>query len=359
MGEDDIQRTALANRPPGRMLHRLAVLLVCLVWPLIWVGGMVTTYDAGMSVPDWPGTYGYNLFLYPYKTWLLGPFDLFIEHGHRLLGAVIGMISIGLLIAALRQEPRRWVVAVSGLILLAVIVQGVLGGMRVVLDDRTLAMIHGCTAPAVFALCVGAAVVTSDWWWRRAEESGQSADEGKKIGPGGTRLVSLLVAMSYAQLVIGAQLRHVPVNMAPSGFAHLVAMHVAVAGLLWLLCAAVWLWVRRCGDLTLSRPGLVLIGLVGLQIVLGIGTWVVNYGWPAMLQWVPGSDAFVVQSKRFADSLIVTAHVATGSLILGIATLLLLRVLRLRHSPAAVRRPPAGERATAASSTQLTAGGVA
>ncbi len=58
--------------PPARGLHRLVVLAVCLVWPLIWVGGLVTTYDAGMAVPDWPATYGYNLFLYPYKSWLLG-----------------------------------------------------------------------------------------------------------------------------------------------------------------------------------------------------------------------------------------------------------------------------------------------
>jgi cytochrome c oxidase assembly protein subunit 15 len=66
--------------PPAKTLHRLAVLAVCLVWPLIWVGGLVTTYDAGMAVPDWPGTYGYNLFLYPLTTWVYGPFDLLIEH---------------------------------------------------------------------------------------------------------------------------------------------------------------------------------------------------------------------------------------------------------------------------------------
>ena len=63
--------------------HRLAVVLVCATFPLIWVGGLVTTYEAGMAVPDWPTTYGYNLFLYPWQTWILGPWDLFIEHGHR------------------------------------------------------------------------------------------------------------------------------------------------------------------------------------------------------------------------------------------------------------------------------------
>ena len=62
------------------------MVLVCATFPLIWVGGLVTTYEAGMAVPDWPTTYGYNLFLYPWQTWMLGPWDLFIEHGHRLAG---------------------------------------------------------------------------------------------------------------------------------------------------------------------------------------------------------------------------------------------------------------------------------
>ena len=105
--------------PPAKSVHRLAVLAVCMVWPLIWVGGLVTTYDAGMAVPDWPGTYGYNLFLYPLDTWLLGPFDLFIEHGHRLLGAFVGFVAILILFFAHRHEPRRWVRILSIALLLA------------------------------------------------------------------------------------------------------------------------------------------------------------------------------------------------------------------------------------------------
>ena len=79
--------------------HRWAVVLACATFPLVWVGGLVTTTDAGMAVPDWPNTYGYNLFLYPWTTWLSGPWDLFVEHGHRLLGATVGMLTIGLLIS--------------------------------------------------------------------------------------------------------------------------------------------------------------------------------------------------------------------------------------------------------------------
>src|SRR5690554_3486515 len=90
----------------SRCPHGIAVLLVCVVFPLIWVGGLVTTYGAGMAVPDWPTTYGYNLFLYPWQTWVFGPWALFIEHGHRLLGALAGIITIALVVAVWRTDRR-------------------------------------------------------------------------------------------------------------------------------------------------------------------------------------------------------------------------------------------------------------
>ena len=311
---------------PARLVHRLAVLLVCLVWPLIWVGGLVTTYDAGMAVPDWPGTYGYNLFLYPYKTWLFGPFDLFIEHGHRLLGAVVGLVAISILVAAYLKESRRWVVGLAVVLLVAVISQGLLGGMRVVLGDRTLAMVHGCFGPAFFALCVIMAVVTRRHW--RQDVSRLAP---RRIGILQISLVGTLVVLSYLQLVLGAQLRHVQPNATPSGFAMIVALHVIIAFLLWFLTIVCWVGIRRCGDLTLSRPAALLIGLVSVQIVLGVGTWVVNYGWPSFLEWVPGSTGFLVRAKGFIDSIIVTSHVAMGSLILAVAAMLLVQMLRVRH----------------------------
>lgn len=315
------------QQPPARALHRLILVAVCLVWPLIWVGGLVTTYDAGMAVPDWPGTYGYNLFLYPYKTWLLGPFDLFIEHGHRLLGAVVGVVAIAIVIVAYLREPRRWVFLLSLGLLAAVILQGVLGGMRVVLGDRTLAMVHGCVGPAFFALCVGAAVVTSRTWWRPPSAEDARA---RAVGFPLLALIGSLVVISYAQLVLGAQIRHVQPTTPPSQFTTTVAQHVMIALLLWGLTGLASWRLRRCGDLTLSRPGLVLVGLVGLQILLGVGTWVVNYGWPGFLGEVPGSTGYLIQAKGFVDSIVVTAHVATGSLILAVSTLLLLRLLRIR-----------------------------
>ena len=310
----------------SRIVHRLAVLIVCLIWPLIWVGGLVTTYDAGMAVPDWPNTYGYNLFLYPYKTWLLGPFDLFIEHGHRLLGALVGFTAIGLVIAAFRKESRKWVRWFSVFILGAVIVQGGLGGIRVVLGDRTFAMIHGCTAPVVFSIATAAVVVTSRWWMRKP---------ALEVIPRFTlEIVVALVAVCYMQLVLGAQLRHLQPGGSPQGFTHNVALHVISAFVLWGLTAVAWIRLRGCGDLTLSRPGLALVGLTFLQILLGLGTWVANYNWPAFLQFFPGAESYVIESKSYTSGLIVTSHVATGSLILAVGAFLLVRLLRVRRQVA-------------------------
>ncbi|MCD0458421.1 COX15/CtaA family protein [Roseiconus lacunae] len=310
--------------------NRLAVLAVGLVWPLIWVGGLVTTFDAGMAVPDWPGTYGYNLFLYPISTWLFGPFDLFIEHGHRLLGAVVGFVSIGLVIAAFREESRRWVKFLAIAILLAVISQGALGGVRVLLSDRTIAMIHGCFGPVVFVMCCLAAAVTSRRWTRREIEE-TKWPEAKRLGWFVATVAGLAVLFSYTQLALGAQIRHVQPWITPRMFTLLVATHITSAFVLWALTPLLWILVRRCGDLTLSRPSVWLIWFVGVQILLGTGTWVVNYGWPTVLAFLPFGEGFLVRSKGFIDSMIVTAHVAMGSLILATCAVVLLQVFRQRY----------------------------
>ena len=115
--------------------YRLSVALALVTFPLIWVGGLVTTYDAGMAVPDWPGTYGYNLLRYPWQTWIAGPWDLFIEHGHRLLGATAGLLAISLVVVVLVRERRSSLVVAAFGALGLVIFQGALGGMRVLLDE--------------------------------------------------------------------------------------------------------------------------------------------------------------------------------------------------------------------------------
>lgn len=295
-------------------LHRWTLVVLCLVWPLIWVGSLVTTHDAGMSVPDWPNTYGRNLFLYPIETWLSGPFDLFIEHGHRLLGALVGFVAIAVVGVALWSEPRRWVQALAIAGLLLVIVQGVFGGMRVVLGDRLLAMIHGCTAPLVFALFTILAVVSSRWWK-------QNSSLTRKPVRTASWSCGWLVLFSYGQLVLGAQLRHVSLSATPRQFSHTVTLHIVLACGIWLLCGILWLRMWGCGEKALSRSVAALLGLVSIQILLGLATWVVNYGFP-MFQDHAFAARYLVQAKSFWGSSVVSGHVATGSLILATAVLL-------------------------------------
>ena len=114
-----------------RAAHYAAWLLACTTFPLIWMGGLVTTYSAGMAVPDWPSTYGYNLFLYPLGSWLK-VWDVFLEHGHRLLGSVVGVVTIALAVLLWRRDNRPAMWWLAGFALAGVCLQGALGGLRVV-----------------------------------------------------------------------------------------------------------------------------------------------------------------------------------------------------------------------------------
>jgi len=290
----------------------LSRLLTVATFPLIWLGGLVTTYDAGMAVPDWPGTYGYNLFAYPWQTWLFGPFDLLIEHGHRLLASLVGLIAIGLVVAAYRTQKSGTIRVLAVSCLVAVILQGVLGGARVLLDARTVAMIHGCFGPAFFALCVVTAVHCSGIGSR------------SEVGVWGRWFVRIAVATalaSYLQLTIGAQLRHILPWASPRFFLTMVHLHLTFAGIVLLLAISLAASGLRQPNTRLRVPAVGLVGIVSLQIALGLGTWVANYAlpWEDLTPWL---SAYVIQAKGYWESLIVTMHMATGSLIIAMAVML-------------------------------------
>src|SRR5437762_11154853 len=113
-----------------RALHGVSLATAIATFPLIFMGGLVTSHGAGMSVPDWPNSYGYNMFLFPPRLWIGG---ILYEHTHRLMGTVVGMLSIALTVVAWRVEQRRWVRWLAAGVLGALIFQGILGGLRVVL----------------------------------------------------------------------------------------------------------------------------------------------------------------------------------------------------------------------------------
>jgi cytochrome c oxidase assembly protein subunit 15 len=302
---------------------------VCATFPLIWVGGLVTTYDAGMAVPDWPNTYGYNLFLYPWQTWIAGPFDLFIEHGHRLLGALVGLITIALVVTVWFKDSRRWMRIASLVALAAVIFQGVLGGQRVLLDSRTVAMIHGCFGPAFFAYTVALAALTSRWWRESTDVEVAGASRF-------ARLAIATSAVAYLQLVLGAQLRHRDPAADPAYFRILVLFHLLVA--LAVVAHAVLLALRSRGlksQPRLTRPAGALPVLVLVQVLLGASTWVVKYGWPGWFSGFAWAQQHVNTAENLPQVLITTAHVATGSLILAVAVLAAVRGSRLASLSAA------------------------
>ncbi|MEX0977550.1 MAG: COX15/CtaA family protein [Pirellulales bacterium] len=304
--------------------HRWAVALVCATFPMIWIGSLVTTYGAGMAVPDWPNTYGYNLFLYPWQTWIYGPWKLFIEHGHRLFGTLVGMITIGFLVSTWwcqRRPLLRWlgVAALAG-----VLFQGLLGGLRVVANEVQLAQIHGCVGPAFFAFTVALAAVTSRRWRLAEAESGPGLSA---IG----RLALVTTLLAFGQIVLGSLLRHLPQGAQPDDFRLALFFHLAVAGLLVahiVALAARTLHARRAGG-WLLRPALGLVLLVLLQLGLGAATWVTKYGWPAWMSSFDFAARYVPTADGAAQAWITTAHVAIGSLILGTSLLVALRSARL------------------------------
>ncbi len=371
--------------------HRWAVALACATFPLVWVGGLVTTTDAGMSVPDWPNTYGYNLLLYPWQTWLAGPWDIFVEHGHRLLATAVGLLTIALLVSLWRADERRWVRWLGAAALVLVILQGVLGGMRVLLVERMLAMVHGFTGPLFFAVAVGLVVVTSRRWRggvqaRHPHPSPLSATadlrpKGEGAQAGFLRRLAVVTAvLFYVQIVFGAALRHVPVGAEPTHFKRAVELHIFLAAVLLVLVAMVnWSVIsryrrelasrkgrstltpalsrrereedslsRRKGGLRLIRRlALALAGLTILQIVLGMATWGVKYASPYWLDQLFDQNWMAIQADGWLETHVITAHVAIGSLLLGTAVALALYTLRFTVAPQAAPAATATTKASA------------
>ena len=291
--------------------HYSAWLLLCATFPLIWWGGFVTSTDAGMAFRDWLTSDGYFMLSYP---WLTSTGDKFIEHGHRLLGFAVGLLTILLVAVVHFSNARRSVRVFSWVLLAAVIAQGVLGGLRVVLDQRTLALLHGCTGPLFFAMCTAMVVATSATWQQpriAAEHAGL-----KRLA----RLALVVAGLTYLQLVLGAIVRHAPhltTPLAASLFQTAVYLHVLLAAVIlcYVLSLAWQSWrVGVCRKLGASLPM-----ILGCQLALGVATWVVKYGIPHWAAPLVGEHNLVNVEASLLQATIVTSHVAFGSLIVATA----------------------------------------
>ena len=338
------------------ILHCLAILTAVATFPLIFMGGLVTSKHAGMSVPDWPNSYGYNMFLFPPRLWVGG---ILYEHTHRLMASAVGFLSLllashawrqeiftflrrlGLDINAERSRVSRSVQYLCLAVLGGVIFQGVLGGLRVVLVKLDLAIVHACVAQAFFCLAALTSIVTSRWWMRA--EGTPQVDQTSVV------LASVVVVLVYLQLIAGAVMRHNDAGLAipdlPLAYGHLIPphnaeeLHEANRLRVWRLdlepvtLTQIWIhFTHRIGAVLVSlgivalagwaivrRPAPLLLGLsitlfflLAAQVTLGV---------------------YTVLYRKPAD--VASAHVAVGALVLVTAWITLVCSVRLRRGVAA------------------------
>lgn len=291
------------NHPPYRPgSHRVALLATAFTLPLLFLGGSVTSYGVGMAVPDWPTTFGANMFLYNFWN---APFGVQVEHSHRLYGAAVGLATILLNAWFFAFEPRRWVKGLALLALAAVITQGIMGGLRVSQISTTWAAFHGSFGQAFFGLMVGICVVTSRGW---------VAAGHPRHDPASLRSWAVvLVALIYSQIAVGAWFRHF--KTAPALWTHLV-LAMAVLGFSHATAARVR---KRGKQVAAIQPSArwvfwtstsqVALGLLALWLMLPLGG---NPRPPSLWQ-----------------AMLRTGHQTNGALLLASSIVLALRVLRL------------------------------
>jgi cytochrome c oxidase assembly protein subunit 15 len=251
-------------------IHWLAVTTVAATVFLLFVGALVTSKGVGLAVPDWPTTFGHNMFLFPWAHMVGG---VFYEHSHRLVASGVGFLTLLLAGLLWLSEPRRWVQWLGLLALILVIVQGVIGGLRVVFVEQWFAVVHAGLAQAFFGLIVALALFTSDRWQTAAHKVATVAVVKLQ------RICVITTTLIYCQAILGALIRH-------TGMAF--ELHLLVA---FLVVVHVFLTARRVSQVDnhageLKRPVVWLSNLLVLQLILGFGSYLARFSTFAS-QWSP------------------------------------------------------------------------
>jgi cytochrome c oxidase assembly protein subunit 15 len=304
---------------------------------------MVTSRNAGLAVPDWPTTFGYNMFLFPASKWVGG---ILFEHTHRLIASTVGLLTVALGAWLWRAEPRRSVRLLGVAAVGAVVLQGVLGGLRVTMLKDEIGIFHACLAHAFLGLLVLIALLTSRAWFNFAARLHASP-----IARSLRTIAFVTTALIYFQLVLGATMRHQHRDLAITDFptaygqwlpdtnaaaiAHINVSRDA-AGLSDVTPAQIWLQMaHRFGAVLVIVGVLAFFVRVRPQKITPLGK--LSLGWllGVFLQFTVG--AWTIWSNKAAD--IATAHVAGGAIMLALGVIICAFTLRLPEKIPAVDFP--------------------
>ncbi len=300
-----------------RYRYAASGLILCLI--LVSWGGIVTSIEAGLAVPDWPTSFGsYDPFITGYtdpvdpdaRWWQVGP--ILAEHGHRLLGILVGLWIVGLALWTLIADPRRWVriVAISAVGL--IIVQGVLGGLRVIWISIDLAVIHAMGAQIFFCTAAGLTLFHSQIWQEH------SIENSPKIRCLRALIITTVIAL-YLQILFGALLRH------PGGGMDVTFVTIHA----WGSMIALSLVLVTCGYIRehfndkpfLNRGAWWMLISLGVQIVLGMGTLTVLF-----FDSGQGTQSLV-------QVILSSSHLVIGTILMGSCACVMFGTLRIQGEP--------------------------
>lgn len=334
----------IAFRPA---LHIFAWVLMLSVFMLIAIGGTVTSRGAGMAVPDWPQTFGHNMFAVPWDLWVDFDSDVmtqsgaFYEHSHRLKGSWVGMLCIGMAIWLwITQKNRRWLRWMGIWLLGLVIVQGLMGGFRVTENSLLLAFVHGVVGQIIFGITVLIVAATGKLWIAYANTG--LRPPGQRLFPGLRVLTLIMIGLLIIQLVLGAWVRHAGAGLAIPDFpmsygqwtpplthsgleAAEARMGVAALNGRSFTVEQVFVhFMHRVGALVVMLATILLVGL----LIVRMSRWptvvfpAITFFGLIVLQALLGVS--VVLTGRHPE--IATIHQSLGAAVLGVSVFLAIRV---------------------------------
>lgn len=346
-----IPRT-IVDRRNRRWLHRFAFFTAIATLFLICSGGMVTSKGVGLAVPDWPTTFGYNMFLFPVSKWVGG---IFFEHTHRLIASIVGFLTIILALWLWRGEDRRWLRNLGFAALGLVILQGVLGGLRVTMLKDEIGVFHACLAQMFFGLLIVITLATSRLWQRISITHVPFSPVRALV-----RIAILTTAVIYVQLALGATMRHEHRDLAILDFPTACGQVIPTVTTAKLVEINDWRNAHALSEVTpfhiwlqMAHRFLALVIAAGVIVCLfrtraaelrGTPLARLSDVWFLLLAGQITLGAWVIWSNKAAD--IATAHVALGAIMLALGVTISAISLRFSQSSGAAptrRRDPVPE----------------